>query len=75
MSGYGLHLVFIRERTAPKTPALALVRDAVSREWREARRQATNDELYQQLRERYTVVVERPRLLNPDTKLAEVAQP
>ena len=75
MSGYGLHLVFIRERTASKTPALALVRDAVSREWREARRQATNDELYQQLRERYTVVVERPRLLNPDTKLAEVAQP
>ena len=75
MSGYGLHLVFVRERTESKTPALAEVRDAVSREWREARRRATNEEVYQQLRERYTVVVEGPRSLNPDTKLAEVAQP
>ena len=75
MSGYGLHLVFIRERTEPKTPELAEVRDAVIREWREARRRATNEQLYQQLREHYTVLVERPRWLDADMNLAEVAQP
>lgn len=74
-SGYGFHLVLIHERTDPKTPELAEVRDKVIREWREAHRRATNEELYQQLRERYTVVIERPWSLNPATKLAEVAQP
>lgn len=74
LSGYGLHLVFIRERTESKTPELAEVRDAVSRDWREARRRAINEELYQRLREGYTVVVERPRWLDPTTNLGEVAQ-
>ena len=74
LSAYGLHLVFIRERSEPKTPELAEVRDAVSREWREARRRVTNEELYQRLRERYTVVVERSRWLDPATSLGEVAQ-
>ena len=74
MSGYGLHLVFIRERTKPKTPELAEVRGAVSREWREARRRATNEEFYQQLRKRYTVVVEGFQSLDANTNLTEVAQ-
>ena len=74
-SGYGLHLVFIRERTKPKTPALAEVRDEVMREWREARRRATNEEFYQKLRERYTVLVERPGWLAAHMNLAEVTQP
>ena len=58
-SGYGLHLVLIRERTEPRMPDLDQVRDEVEREWLEARRQANNKEIYRQLRERYIVVVER----------------
>ena len=34
-SGYGVHLVFVSERTEGRLPALADVRDAVRREWDE----------------------------------------
>ncbi len=73
-SGYGLHLVLVSERTEPQTPELAEVRDAVEREWREARRQETNQAFYQRLRQPYTVVVERPDWLDPDTNLTAGAQ-
>ncbi len=69
-SGYGIHLVFIREHTASRTPELAEVRDAVTREWRAVRRQAANAEVYRSLRERYTVFVETPEWLE-DPVVAE----
>ena len=59
-SGYGLHLVFVRERVDGRIPALAEVREAVQREWLAARRKAVNEQFYQRLRARYTVVVEQP---------------
>ena len=37
-SGYGAHLVLVSERTEGRLPALADVRDAVRREWANARR-------------------------------------
>jgi len=58
-SGYGLHLVFVRERVAGRVPALAEVRQAVQREWFAARRKAVNEQFYQRLRARYSVVVEQ----------------
>ncbi len=73
-SGYGLHLVFIHVRTEPRMPELAEVRDAVEREWREARRRATNEDIYRRVRERYTVVVERPQWLGADVDLAVAGQ-
>lgn len=60
-SGYGLHLVFVRERTDGRVPALAEVRQAVQREWLAARRKEVNEQFYQHLRARYTVVVEQPK--------------
>jgi hypothetical protein len=60
-SAYGLHLVFVRERTNGRVPALAEVRQAVQREWLAARRKAVNEQFYQRLRARYTVVVEQPQ--------------
>ena len=60
-SGYGLHLVFVRERVDGRVPALAEVRQAVQREWLAARRKAVNEQFYQRLRARYTVVVEQPQ--------------
>jgi hypothetical protein len=60
-SGYGLHLVFVREHVDGWVPALAEVRQAVQREWFAARRKALNEQFYQRLRARYTVVVEQPQ--------------
>ena len=60
-SGYGLHLVCVREHVDGRIPALVEVREAVQREWLAARRKAVNEQFYQRLRERYTVVVEQPQ--------------
>jgi hypothetical protein len=59
-SGYGLHLVFVREHVDGRLPALAEVRDAVEREWLAARRKAQVEAAYQERRARYTVVIEAP---------------
>jgi hypothetical protein len=60
-SAYGLHLVFIHERTDGRLPALAEVRQAVQREWLATRRKEVNEQFYQRLRARYTVIVEQPQ--------------
>jgi hypothetical protein len=60
-SGYGLHLVYIRERVDGRVPTLAEVRPAVQREWLAARRKEVHEQFYQRLRARYTVVVEQPQ--------------
>ena len=59
-SAYGLHLVLIRERQPGSLPALAEVREAVEREWRNARRKEANEAFYRGLRDRYEVSIERP---------------
>lgn len=59
-SGYGQHLVCLSERTPARAPALAEVRDAVRREWAEARRLAANEKFYQDLLKHYTVTIEQP---------------
>ena len=69
-SGFGLHLVKISERTEGRLPALAEVRDAVRREWDNARRLEANESFYQGLLKRYTVPIEGPAL-PPEKKLAE----
>jgi len=58
-SGYGLHLVFVGSRTEGGTPPLEQVRDAVHREWANARRLEANEAFYQGLRKKYSVTVER----------------
>jgi len=57
-SGYGVHLVWISERTEGYLPALAEVRNAVRRDWENARRLEANDKFYQELLKRYTVTIE-----------------
>lgn len=59
-SGYGLHLVLIRERTAGWAPALDEVRDAIVNEWRTAQRQELNEQLRRERRARYAVTVQWP---------------
>lgn len=62
-SGFGVHLVKISERTEGRLPALTEVRDAVRREWDNARRLESNEKTYQGLLKRYTVTIERQQLV------------
>ena len=71
-SGYGVHLVFVAERTDGRLPALEDVRDAVRREWMNLHREKANDQFYAGLLERYTVTVEQPQRADGEKKLAAV---
>jgi PPIC-type PPIASE domain len=57
-SGYGIHLVFIREITEVGIPALPEVRGAVAREWADARRREANEKRYEAMLKGYVVVIE-----------------
>jgi hypothetical protein len=61
VSGYGVHLVWVNDRTEGRLPALAEVRDTVRREWANARRLETNEKFYAKLLKRYVVTIERPK--------------
>ena len=69
-SGYGMHLVLVSKRTEGQLPALADVREAVRREWDNARRLQANEKFYQQLLQRYTVTVEGLGSGDEKTRLA-----
>ena len=57
-SGYGMHLVYVSERTKRQSPELSAVRDDVRREWQNARRLESNRKFYEDLLKRYTVTIE-----------------
>lgn len=59
-SGYGVHLVWISERTEGRVPELAEVREAVRRDWANSRRLESNEKFYEELLKRYVVTIERP---------------
>jgi len=59
-SAYGEHIVRIVAREERRPAALAEVRAVVERDVRYARSQAASDALYERLRARYTVRIERP---------------
>ena len=59
-SSFGAHFIFIDERTRGSLPPLDTVREAVQREWLNARRVEAEDKLYRTLRDRYQIVVETP---------------
>jgi len=61
-SVYGMHLVQVTERTEPRVPVLAEVREAVKRDWQFAHRAEASEKFYQNLLQRYTVTIEQPRL-------------
>ena len=59
-SSFGAHFVFIDERVTGSLPPLDAVREAVQREWLNARRIEAEQKLYRTLRDRYQIVVETP---------------
>jgi parvulin-like peptidyl-prolyl isomerase len=60
-SGFGLHLVLVRERASGRLPDLNEAREMVKRDWTAERQKELKDAAYAKIRERYTVTVERPK--------------
>lgn len=71
-SGYGMHLVLLRERDADRPAPLQEVRDDLRREWMHVQRTQANARFYADLRKRYDVSVERPAAI--DASPARVAE-
>jgi hypothetical protein len=59
-SGYGEHLVLVRQKIAGAAPQLAQVRHAVLREYQSAQRIEANAAAYRQMRAKYDIRVELP---------------
>ncbi len=59
-SGFGVHVVFLAERTPGRLPPLKDVRESVSGEWDSARRLEANEKIYREMLKRYTVTIENP---------------
>lgn len=57
-SGFGLHLVLVKERRGGRLPELKEVRQAVKRDWAVERQKELRDAAYAKIRARYTVTVE-----------------
>lgn len=57
-SAYGLHLIRVLERKPGRLPALDEVRDAVAREWANARRKELEDRRFEELLKNYEVTIE-----------------
>ena len=58
-SGFGVHLVYVRERVDGRLPTLDEVRPMVEREVSSERRQQLMQRVYDELLTRYRVTVER----------------
>ena len=59
-SGYGLHLVLVTEHVASRLPRLDEIRKTAEWEWTAANKKALKENIYNELREKYTVVFEQP---------------
>lgn len=65
-SGFGLHLIRVLERVPGRVPALDEVRDAVAREWANAKRSELEDQRFAELLQRYVVSIESPAGVETD---------
>jgi hypothetical protein len=69
-SSFGQHFVYISARIPGGLPPLDAVRDAVRREWSNARRLEEEQKLYVSLRERYEIVVEMPQAKSAQSEVS-----
>ncbi len=65
-SAYGVHVVFLDERTAGRVASLEEVRGDVLREWEHARREELTEDFYRGLEGKYEVRVDWPEGLGPE---------
>jgi len=59
VSGFGWHLVMVRDRDIGEVPPLAEIRDRVENDWRTSTLEARRDDAYQLLRDAYEVTIAR----------------
>jgi parvulin-like peptidyl-prolyl isomerase len=59
VSAYGVHLVRILDTRPARTPPLEEIRDAVLRNWREAKAQEIRERDYDERRKHFTVEIRR----------------
>ncbi len=59
LSGYGVHLVYVHDRSEAPPAVLEMVQDRVFEDWRTEQRETFNDQYYANLLARYDVVIER----------------
>jgi hypothetical protein len=64
-SGYGVHLVYVRERAAAAAPPLAEVRSHVERDFVSDRRRRELASMYERLLSTYRVTIEKPEAAQP----------
>ncbi len=67
-SSFGAHFIFVDERARGNLPPLDTVREAVKREWLNARRVEAEHKLYRTLRDRYQIVIETPKAAASEAK-------
>ncbi len=60
LSGYGVHLVYVDQVSEPPPPDFAALRDRVVGDWTTEKSEELNEEFYANLRDAYTIVIERP---------------
>jgi hypothetical protein len=76
-SSYGLHLVRIEGRSAPRPVKLEDVRMAVMRDFNDERRRTANRETFERLRQRYRISVDEAAILeaaSPSVRTAHVTR-
>jgi hypothetical protein len=61
LSGYGTHLVYVHSISEPPAPVFAAVRARVQQDWEVERRESMNEKFYASLRDRYDIVIEKPK--------------
>jgi hypothetical protein len=59
-SGYGLHLIQVTEHIAGRLPRLDEIREAVEWEWSASHKKELKENIYNELREKYTIEFEQP---------------
>jgi hypothetical protein len=58
LSGYGVHLVYVHDRTQSPPPSFDAVVERVTEDWQTDRRQEFNDQFVENLMSRYEVTIE-----------------
>lgn len=66
LSGYGVHLVYIYDRTHAPAPALTEVEEQVFEAWQQQRLEEFNELFYEGLKERHQIIIEDGQLAPGD---------
>ncbi len=59
-SGYGLHLILVTEHVEGRLPQLDEIRETVEWEWSAAHRKELKENIYKEIREKYSIEFEQP---------------